>query len=188
LQGQIRALYVKLGQYQWLSVIPLAEAEIDMTKELSRSAKRIQDVLSALGTDLEVVELPSTTRTAVEAATAIGCTVGQIAKSLLFRTVKSKKPILVIASGVNRVDEARIADFVGESIEKADAAYVREQTRFVIGGVPPIGHTEPLYTIIDEDLLKLDEVWAAAGTPKSVFKLRASRLLEMTAGVLKSIK
>jgi prolyl-tRNA editing enzyme YbaK/EbsC (Cys-tRNA(Pro) deacylase) len=86
------------------------------------------------------------------------------------------------------VDEARIADFAGESIEKADAAYVREQTGFVIGGVPPIGHAEPLYTIIDQDLMRLDEVWAAAGTPKSVFKLRASRLLEMTAGVLKSIK
>jgi len=159
-----------------------------MTEELSRSARKIQDVLAALGTDFEVIELPSTTRTAVEAASAIGCLVEQIAKSILFRTVKDKKPVMVIASGVNRVNEARIADFVGEPIEKADAAYVREKTGFVIGGVPPIGHAEPIYTILDEDLLKLGELWAAAGTPKSVFKLSATSLVEMTAGVLKRIK
>ena len=159
-----------------------------MTEELSRSAKRIQDVLASLGTAFEVVELPSSTRTAVEAATAIGCSVGQIAKSILFRTVKDKKPVMVIASGVNRVNEARVSEFVGEPIEKADAAYVREKTGFVIGGVPPIGHAEPISTIIDEDLLKLGELWAAAGTPNSVFKLSADSLLEMTAGVLRSIK
>src|SRR4030095_9518997 len=99
-----------------------AEAETDMTEELSRSARRIQDVLASLGTAFEVVELPSSTRTAAEAATAIGCSVEQIAKSILFRTVKDKKPVLVIASGVNRVNEARVADIVGEPIEKADAA------------------------------------------------------------------
>lgn len=159
-----------------------------MAEELSRSARRIQDVLSALGTDFEVVELPSTTRTAVEAATAIGCSVEQIAKSILFRTVRDKKPVMVIASGVNRVNEAKVAEFVGEPIEKADAAYVREKTGFVIGGVPPIGYAEPIYTIIDEDLLKQGELWAAAGTPNSVFKLSSASLLEMTAGALKSIK
>jgi prolyl-tRNA editing enzyme YbaK/EbsC (Cys-tRNA(Pro) deacylase) len=159
-----------------------------MAEKLSRSARRIQDILSAFGTDFEVVELPSTTRTAVEAATAIGCSVEQIAKSILFRTVKDKKPIMVIASGINRVNEAKIAEFVGEPIEKADAAYVREKTGFAIGGVPPVGHTEPIYTIIDEDLLKLGEVWAAAGTPNSVFKLSAESLLKITAGTLTSIK
>ena len=112
----------------------------------------------------------------------------QIAKSILFRTVKDKKPVMVIASGVNRVNEVRVAEFLGEPIEKADAAYVREKTGFVIGGVPPIGYPEPIYTIIDEDLFKLDEIWAAAGTPNSVFKLSAASLLEMTAGTLKSIK
>ncbi len=159
-----------------------------MTQALSRSARRIQDALASLGTAFEVVELPSSTRTAVEAAAAIGCSVEQIAKSILFRTVKEKKPVMVIASGVNRVNEARIADVVGEPVEKADAAYVREKTGFVIGGVPPIGHAEPIYTIIDEDLLKLSELWAAAGTPNSVFKLSAASLLEMTAGSLRSIK
>jgi len=148
----------------------------------------MQDVLASLGTAFEVIELPSSTRTALEAATAIGCSVEQIAKSILFRTVKDKKPVMVIASGANRVNEARIADFVGEPIEKADAAYVREKTGFVIGGVPPIGHAEPICTIIDEDLLKLGELWAAAGTPNSVFKLSATSLLEMTAGTLRSIR
>ncbi|HSB10438.1 MAG TPA: YbaK/EbsC family protein [Blastocatellia bacterium] len=159
-----------------------------MTEGLSRSAKRIQDALAELGTAFEVVELPSSTRTAAEAAAAIGCSVEQIAKSILFRTVNDKRPVMVIASGANRVNEARVADVVGGPIEKADAAYVREKTGFVIGGVPPVGHTESIYTIIDEDLLKLDEVWAAAGTPNSVFKLNPASLLEITAGTLRSIK
>jgi prolyl-tRNA editing enzyme YbaK/EbsC (Cys-tRNA(Pro) deacylase) len=159
-----------------------------MTVELSRSARRLQEALAGLGRDIEVVELPSTTRTAAEAARAIGCSVEQIAKSILFRTVNDKKPVMVIASGVNRVNEAKIAGFVGEAIEKADAAYVREKTGFVIGGVPPIGHAEPIHTIIDEDLFKLDELWAAAGTPNSVFKLSAESLLEITGGEVKAIK
>ncbi|HJQ24760.1 MAG TPA: YbaK/EbsC family protein [Blastocatellia bacterium] len=159
-----------------------------MTVELSRSARRVQEVLAALGRDFEVVELPSTTRTAAEAARAIGCSVAQIAKSILFRTANDKKPVLVIASGVNRVNEAKLESIVGEPVEKADAAYVREKTGFVIGGVPPIGHAEPIRTIIDEDLLKIDPLWAAAGTPNSVFKLSAGSLLEMTGGDVRAIK
>jgi prolyl-tRNA editing enzyme YbaK/EbsC (Cys-tRNA(Pro) deacylase) len=114
--------------------------------------------------------------------------VKQIAKSILFRTVKDKKPVMVIASGVNRVNEARIAEFEGEPIEKADATYVREKTGSVIGGVPPIGYPESIYTIIDEDLLMVGELWAAAGTPHSAFKLSATSLLDITTGVLKPIK
>jgi len=144
--------------------------------------------LSSLGADFEVVELPSTTRTAAEAAGAIGCSVEQIAKSILFRTVTAKKPVMVIASGVNRVNEVRIAEFLGEPIEKADAAYVRERTGFAIGGVPPIGHAEPILTIIDDDLMSLSELWAAAGTPNAVFKLTASSLVRLTGGVVKAIK
>ena len=159
-----------------------------MSDGLSRSAKRIQDVLASLGSGLQVIELPSSTRTATDAAKAVGCSVQQIAKSLLFRTVRDRRPVLVIASGINRVNESVIAEFLGEPIEKADAAYVREKTGFSIGGVPPVGHSEPITTIIDEDLLKLGEIWAAAGTPNSVFKLSAASLLEMTAGVSKSIK
>ena len=159
-----------------------------MKEELSRSAQKFQDLLTSLGTAFEVVELPSSTRTAIEAAAAIGCSVAQIAKSIVFRTVNDKQPIMVIASGVNRVNEARIADLVGEPIEKADAAYVKEQTGFVIGGVPPLGHTKPINTIIDEDLLQMEELWAAAGSANSVFKLSGRHLLEMTAGALRAIK
>jgi prolyl-tRNA editing enzyme YbaK/EbsC (Cys-tRNA(Pro) deacylase) len=156
--------------------------------ELSRSTRRFLEVVNRMGIDLEVVELPSSTRTAVDAASAIGCSVAQIVKSLLFRTVAGKEPLMVIASGVNRVNESRIAEFVGEPIEKADATYVREKTGFVIGGVPPIGHTITIRTFIDEDLLKLDEIWAAAGTPNSVCKLSGDILLRITNGDVRVIK
>lgn len=159
-----------------------------MVDELSRSTRRFVEIVNRMGIDLEVVELPSSTRTAVDAAAAIGCSVAQIVKSLLFRTVAGKEPLMVIASGVNRVNESRIAEFVGEPIEKADAAYVREKTGFVIGGVPPIGHTVTIRTFIDEDLLKLDEIWAAAGTPNSVCKLSGDILLRITNGDVKVIK
>lgn len=159
-----------------------------MGDELSRSTRRFLEIVNGMGIDLEVVELPASTRTAVDAASAIGCTVAQIAKSLLFRTAAGKEPLMVIASGVNRVNESRIAEFVGEPIEKPDAAYVREKTGFVIGGVPPVGHPITIRTFIDEDLLKLDEIWAAAGTPNSVCKLSAEVLLKITNGDVKAIK
>jgi prolyl-tRNA editing enzyme YbaK/EbsC (Cys-tRNA(Pro) deacylase) len=153
-----------------------------------RSNRRIQQLVSELGMDIDVVTLPATTRTAVDAASAIGCPVEQIAKSILFRTVKERKPVMVVASGVNRVNEARIAEIVGEAIEKADADYVREKSGFAIGGVPPIGHPERILTIVDEDLLMQGEMWAAAGTPNSVFKLSAARLLELTDATTTRIK
>jgi len=159
-----------------------------MTRELSPSARKIQDALASLDAQFEVVELPASARTAIEAAAAIGCSVGQIAKSIVFRTVQSRTPVLVVASGANRVNEALIAEYVGEAIEKADAAYVREKTGFVIGGVPPLGHAEPILTIIDEDLFAFDELWAAAGTPNAVFKLTASSLAQVTGGTVKGIK
>ncbi len=154
----------------------------------SRSAKRIQEALSAHGGGFEVVELPASTRTAADAAKAIGCSVAQIAKSIVFRTVAGKEPVMVVASGANRIDEARVAELLGEPIEKADAGFVREKTGFAIGGVPPLGHAQPLRVIIDEDLLALGEVWAAAGTPNSVFKLDATRLPGMTSGTVERIK
>ena len=102
--------------------------------------------------------------------------------------MKEKRPVMVVASGVNRVNEARLASLVGEPIEKADADYVRERTGFVIGGVPPIGHVEPIRIIVDAALLALGELWAAAGTPNSVFKLSAKSLVEMTGGEVQAIK
>lgn len=139
--------------------------------ELSPSAAKVQQALDAYGLALQVVELPGSTRTAAEAAAAVGCTVAQIAKSLIFRTARTGQPVLVIASGINRVDEKRVGELIGEPIGKADAGFVRTQTGFVIGGVPPVGHTTPLQTLVDEDLLQYTEIWAAAGTPNAVFRL-----------------
>jgi prolyl-tRNA editing enzyme YbaK/EbsC (Cys-tRNA(Pro) deacylase) len=152
---------------------------------LSPSAQRVQDALTKLGLTLQVVELPDSTRSAIEAAEAIGCTVGQIAKSLIFKTKASERPVLVIASGPNRVVENKIATLVGEEIAKADAEFVRQHTGFAIGGVPPVGHSEPIRTFIDEDLLVYDEIWAAAGTPNAVFRLTGDDLVRATgAGVV----
>jgi len=134
------------------------------------------------------VELAQTTRTAAEAAAAIGCQVGQIAKSLVFRGKQSHRPILVIASGPNRVSEANLGELVGEPIERADADYVRQRTGFAIGGVPPVGHLETLLTFVDEDLLRYEDIWAAAGNPHAVFKLSPSDLVRMTGGQVVAVK
>jgi prolyl-tRNA editing enzyme YbaK/EbsC (Cys-tRNA(Pro) deacylase) len=150
--------------------------------QLSPSAQRVQNALDAFGVELQVVEMPNSTRTSAEAAAAVGCTVGQIAKSLIFRGKESARPLLVIASGSNRVDEKKIAAIFGEKIEKPDADYVRTRTGFVIGGVPPVGHAEQLTILIDEDLLEYKEIWAAAGTPNAVFRLTPQQLVEITRG------
>lgn len=156
---------------------------------LANSAQRVQDALHALGFEhLEVREFSQTTRTSAEAATAIGCEVAQIAKSLVFKGRQSGKAILVIASGVNRVNEKRIASLAGEPIERPDADFVRQQTGFVIGGVPPVGHNSALETWIDEDLSQFEVIWTAAGTPFAVFKLSPADLPRMTGGTVTSIQ
>ena len=159
-----------------------------MSSDLSSSARKVQEALNALGMSLEVVELPASTRTAPEAAQAVGCQVGQIVKSLVFKAKRSERPILVIASGANRVDERKIEALIGEPLGKADADFVRQQTGFVIGGVPPLGHSQPLETFVDEDLLQYEYVWAAAGTPHAVFKLNPGDLVRMTGGRIMEIK
>lgn len=153
-----------------------------MDKALSASAQKVQDTLRALGVTGRVVELPGSTRTALEAAQAIGCGVEQIAKSLVFRGKKSGKAVLVIASGANRVNEKRLRDLVTEPVQKGDADFVREQTGFAIGGIPPVGHAANLEVFIDQDLLQYEEIWAAAGTPHAVFRLTPSELTTMTGG------
>jgi prolyl-tRNA editing enzyme YbaK/EbsC (Cys-tRNA(Pro) deacylase) len=155
---------------------------------LSPSAQKVQEALSQSGVQLQVVELPASTRTSAEAAQAVGCQVGQIAKSLVFKTSETQKPILVIASGANRVDEAKVGARLGEAIGKADADFVRSRTGFVIGGVPPVGHTEALKTFIDEDLLNYQQIWAAAGTPNAVFPLTPTDLIQITQGEVIKIK
>ncbi|MEJ2300520.1 MAG: YbaK/EbsC family protein [Anaerolineales bacterium] len=153
-----------------------------MTKPLNPSAQKVQEALDAKGYSLKVLELPDSTRTAVEAAQAIGCQVGQIVKSLIFKRKHTNLPILVLASGTNRVDETKVGQLLGESISKAGADFVRHHTGFVIGGVPPVGHAEPIPTFIDEDLLEYAEVWAAAGTPHAVFRLSPRDLENLTGG------
>ncbi len=159
-----------------------------MVDELAASARRVQEAVAARGFAFQVVEFPASTRTAVEAAAAVGCAVAQIAKSLIFRTKATQQPILVIASGANRVNEKRLRDLVGEPIEKADADYARERTGFAIGGIPPVGHREALTIFIDEDLLTLGDIWAAAGTPNAVFRLPAADLPALTGGTVASTK
>ena len=151
-----------------------------MPASLSASAQRVQDALTALGLPCRVVELPASTRTAQEAADAVGCAVGQIVKSLVFRGAHTDTPILVLASGTNQVHEARLGELAGQPIAKADAAFVRTHTGFAIGGVAPLGHPTPLKTYIDADLLQYAEIWAAAGTPNAVFALRPADLEAMT--------
>ena len=155
---------------------------------LSASAQKIQDLLRALGYEYTVVEHAESTRTAQEAAERAGCKLGQIVKSLIFRGAQSGKPILVLTSGANRVDEKLIAQYAGESIARADADFVRAATGFAIGGVPPIGHAQPMETYLDEDFLQFDTVWAAAGTPNAIFELKTPDLQAMTGGRISRVK
>jgi prolyl-tRNA editing enzyme YbaK/EbsC (Cys-tRNA(Pro) deacylase) len=136
----------------------------------------------------DIKEFSATTRTSAEAAAAIGCTVAQIAKSVVFRAVGLNRAVVVIASGVNRVDEQLVATALGDRIAKADATFVRDKTGFAIGGVAPVGHTEKPVMLIDEDLLQHAEIWAAAGTPNSVFRLTPHELVAMTGGRVIAIK
>jgi prolyl-tRNA editing enzyme YbaK/EbsC (Cys-tRNA(Pro) deacylase) len=153
-----------------------------MSDPLSENAQKIQDTLNRHGVTCEVLELPGSTRTAQEAAQAIGCRVEQIAKSLVFQGKATKRPVLVIASGANRVNEKKLRDLLSEPVRKADAEFVREHTGFAIGGVPPAGLSKPMEIFIDEDLFKYEEIWAAAGTPHAVFKLTAADLENITQG------
>ena len=151
---------------------------------LSPSARKVQDALTAAGFPYEVTESAVSTRTAAEAAKLVGCEVGQIAKSLVFKTEKTERAILVIASGANQVNEIRIGMYLKEAVVKAPAALVRQATGFAIGGVPPLGHATALQTFIDQDLVKHAEIWAAAGTPNALFKLASADLVKMSAGLV----
>jgi prolyl-tRNA editing enzyme YbaK/EbsC (Cys-tRNA(Pro) deacylase) len=155
---------------------------------LSPSAQKVQDALKALGFAHQVIELPQATRSAAAAAQAVGCEVGQIVKSLILKSRRTKRPILVAASGSNRVSEKKIAELVSEAVEMADADFVRQQTGFAIGGVPPLGHLKRLEAFVDEDLLQYGEIWAAAGNPNAVFRLTPSDLVQMTGGRVVAIK
>ncbi|MFA6518131.1 MAG: YbaK/EbsC family protein [Candidatus Shapirobacteria bacterium] len=151
------------------------------------SRTKFDEVLKNLGVKSEIVRFEKLTRTAVEAAEALGCEVAQIAKSLIFKTKGSDTPLLIITSGVNRVDEKVIAG-LGYEIEKADADFVYEKTGYVIGGVPPFGFKSPIKTLFDKDLLKFDEVWAAAGENNAVFKIGTEELIKVTQAEVSAIQ
>lgn len=155
---------------------------------LSSSAQKIQDLLDSLGYEYTVIEHAESTRTAQEAADRAGCELGQIVKSLIFKGNKSGKPILVLTSGANRVDEKRISSYAGEPIGRADADFVRAVTGYAIGGVPPIGHAQPMETYLDEDFLAYRTIWAAAGTPNAIFELKTGDLQKMTDGKIVQVK
>lgn len=129
-----------------------------------------------------MIEFTESTRTAQEAAARVGVNVGQIVKSLIFRGAHSHKPILVLTSGANRVNEQKLASYVGEAVVRAEAEFVRAVSGFAIGGVPPIGHAQPMETYIDRDLLQYEKIWAAAGTPNAMFELTPADLQALTGG------
>lgn len=156
-------------------------------KGLSKNAKRVQIALAGFGLELVVIEFPESTRTAQEAADAIGCQVKQIVKSLVFQRQPSGHPVLIAASGGNRVNEKHIRDLLGEKIVRANPDFVKEVTGFSIGGVPPLALAQPIETIIDEDLMKYEEIWAAAGTPNAVFRLIPQELVLITNGKVEKI-
>ncbi|MGD8390748.1 MAG: YbaK/EbsC family protein [Desulfobacterales bacterium] len=159
-----------------------------MNAKLKPSAQKVQEALNAHNLTCEVVQMTDTTRSAVDAARAVGCEVGQIVKSLVFEGKQSHQPILVATSGANRVNEKVVQQSVAEPVKIAKPEYVRRMTGFAIGGVPPVGHDHPLKIFIDEDLLQYNEIWAAAGTPNAVFKLTPDDLKMITNGTVISVK
>lgn len=159
-----------------------------MTNPLSASSQKVQDTLRARGYPLTVIEAEIPTKTAQQAADFVHCQLGQIVKSLIFRGTASGKPILVLTSGANRVDEKLISAYAGEPIGRADPEFVRAVTGFAIGGVPPVGHLRLMETYLDEDLLQYPSIWAAAGTPNSLFELTPAALQQMTSGKIAAVK
>ena len=153
---------------------------------MASSVDRVAAALRAAGHDDTIVEFPAGTRTAADAAAAIGCEVAQIAKSLVFRA--EDRPVVVIASGVNRVSTKKLETLLGYKISRADADWVRSVTGFAIGGVAPVGHETAPIVLLDEDLLSLDPVWAAAGSPSHVFKTTAKSLADMAQARIAEIK
>ena len=168
--------------------IPASEGRLkSIMTEISASFQRVQEALDQSGLGLEVVELPKSTRTAQEAADAVGCELGQIVKSLILRGSDSDRPYLVLVSGSNRANLEQIGQVMGEPVQMADADFVRQRTGFSIGGVAPVGLSESIQTLIDQDLLQHEIIWAAAGTPRSVFSLSPDNLLELTSGNVENI-
>jgi prolyl-tRNA editing enzyme YbaK/EbsC (Cys-tRNA(Pro) deacylase) len=146
----------------------------------------VAEALRELGIDFKIVEFPENTRTSQDAALAIGCKLEQIGKSIVFRT-KSGKAVIVLASGPTRINEHMLELYVREPVSKADASFVKEKTGYAIGGVPPVGYSGKIDVYIDEDLLKCEEIWAAAGTSHSVFRISKNDLLKIPGKVIRIV-
>ncbi|WP_448547495.1 YbaK/EbsC family protein [Thalassotalea fusca] len=153
-----------------------------MSNDLKTSSQKVQAFLNQHGQEFNVQQMPDSTRTAVDAANAIGCTVDQIAKSLIFKNQASGEAVLIVASGTNMVCMDKVKASTGITLEKADAAFVRDKVGYAIGGVPPVAHNEQVTTLLDAELQQHDTIWAAAGTPNSVFKLAPQDLNLLTNG------
>jgi prolyl-tRNA editing enzyme YbaK/EbsC (Cys-tRNA(Pro) deacylase) len=153
---------------------------------MSESVERVREALRAAGRADTITMFPEGTRTAQDAAKAVGCTVAQIVKSIVLRA--GEQVVLVLTSGANRVDTAKIAKAVGQPVKAADGRWVRDVTGFAIGGVAPVGHLSPPRVFIDADLMRLDPVWAAAGSPRHVFRTGAADLARMTGGEITDVK
>jgi prolyl-tRNA editing enzyme YbaK/EbsC (Cys-tRNA(Pro) deacylase) len=150
------------------------------------SVERVRVALAAAGHADSVQAFPEGTRSAADAAAAVGCEVAQIAKSIVFRG--GERVVLVVASGANRVDTAKVAAATGLAIKRADGGWVRDMTGFAIGGVAPLGHLTPPVVLVDEDLFAYDRVWAAAGSPMHVFATTADDLLRLSGGTKADVK
>ncbi|MFQ5795319.1 MAG: YbaK/EbsC family protein [Candidatus Bipolaricaulia bacterium] len=153
---------------------------------LHSSVQKVQKALNERGLDVEIIEFSKSTRTAAEAAEAIGTSVAQIAKSLIF--LAGDEPILVITSGANRVDTDKLKAITGREIRQAGADTVRDATGYPIGGVPPVGHRQRLTTYLDEDFLKFETIYAAGGTPNAIFPISSRKLIEITGGKVINLK
>ena len=158
-----------------------------MSNSVNTSVRKVEEALKAHGLACQVLNMKETTRSAQDAANSLECKVEQIVKSLVFMTKKTKKPILVLASGANRVNPKKIRNFLSEPIRMAAPDFVRSKTGFVVGGIPPLGHSSSLETFIDEDLLKYPEIWAAAGSSNTMFKLSPDDLQKITQGQVISV-
>lgn len=151
---------------------------------MKESSRKVVDALVVAGVDTRVIEFAESTRTAGEAAAAVGTTEGRIVKSLVFTAGDDGEPVLALVSGDNRLDTAKLAAHLGQAVRRADADKVREATGFAIGGIPPLGHARPLPVYIDHDLMGYDTVYAAAGTPNSVFPIAPTDLQRVTGATV----
>jgi prolyl-tRNA editing enzyme YbaK/EbsC (Cys-tRNA(Pro) deacylase) len=150
------------------------------------SVERVRAALIAAGHPDTIRAFPEGTRSAADAAAAVGCDVAQIAKSIVFRA--GARAVLIIASGANRVDTAKVAAAIGQPVKRAEGTWVRDTTGFAIGGVSPVGHLSPPILLLDADLMALGEVWAAAGSPQHVFRTSAGELVRMTGATVAEVK